>query len=442
MDAEEPDQTSLLNQVRKWASLDPDVLTLSGSLMVFSLALQMTERFIPEYLSVLGAGSVVVGFYGTFKELLNASYPYPGGILSDRFGSRGVLVSFGLITSLGFILWSLVPTLGPIPLGPVVVPGWIWIFLGTVFVLAWKELGLGATFALVKDAVRSDRLARGFASTEVLRRIGYLVGPITASAVLAAYSDFLSGYQVLLFLAITVCLLATYGQYRGYRAAEEYADLNPESQAVTSASLLQGIVNDFLELPDELQVLLAADSLIRFGNGMVYVFFVLVITRYHEVGWSIFGFRLDPPSFFGLLLGVEMTIALISMIPASRLADELGLKPVVAVGFFVYGIFPLLLILAPADPVIMILLFAFSGLRFAGMPGHKAMIVGPAESGKGGRTTGVYYLIRNILRVPAPAIGGILFEISPKLSFTLASLIGLLGTMVFLVVGKTFDPKR
>jgi MFS family permease len=429
-------------RLREWVTLDPEVITLSVSLMAFSLTMQMTERFVPEYLATLGAGSVAVGFYGTFKEILNAAYPYPGGAIADRFGSRLALISFGLLTILGFSLWALVPFLGDLQVSGLVLPGWLLIFVGAFFALAWKELGLGATFALMKDAVPANRLARGFASTEVFRRIGYLLGPLIASAILGWYSNFSAGFQLLLMVAIAIAIVATIGQVKGYRVVEEYGGLPGGEKNLNrnTPGWFKGILDDFRQLPEELKPLLAGDALVRFANGMVYVFFVLVITRYHEVGLTLAGFTLEPASFFGVLLGVEMTVALLSMIPAAGLADRYGQKSIVALGFAVYAIFPVLLIYAPAAPLLMIFLFAFSGLRFAGMPAHKALIVGPARAGRGGRTTGVYYLIRGLLRMPAPAIGGFLYHYSPKFSFSIASVIGLLGVVIFLIYGRRFDP--
>ena len=85
----------------------------------------------------------------------------------------------------------------------------------------------------------------------------------------------------------------------------------------------------------------------------------------------------------------------------------------------------------------MILVFAFSGLRFVGLPSHKTLIVGPAEQGSGGRITGTYYLLRNAIVIPSGALGGYLWDyVSPEMAFTLAAVIGLVGTGYFLVFGE------
>jgi hypothetical protein len=79
---------------------------------------------------------------------------------------------------------------------------------------------------------------------------------------------------------------------------------------------------------------------------------------------------------------------------------------------------------------------SLSGLRFASLPSHKALIVGPAEQGAGGHVTGTYYLIRNTVVIPSAALGGYLWDfVSPELAFTIAAAIGMVGTAYFLIYG-------
>lgn len=83
-------------------------------------------------------------------------------------------------------------------------------------------------------------------------------------------------------------------------------------------------------------------------------------------------------------------------------------------------------------------MFAFSELRFAGLPAHKALIVGPAERDTGGRVTGTYYLARNAITIPSAAVGGWLYSANPQLAFGLATVVGLVGTGYFLLRGEEF----
>jgi MFS family permease len=446
VDAEE----SPLATLRGYLALERDVLVLSVAMFAFSLGYQGTNQYMAEYLFVLGAGPVVVGLFGSLGNLISAVYPYPGGIISDRIGSRRALTLFGLLSAVGFAVWAAGGAFGlfvvpAFAFGPVSVPELafpVGIFLGLFLVQCWKSFGLGATFAVVKQSVEPERLATGFAATETVRRLAFLLGPLLVTAALAVFT-FEVGFRVVLAGAAVVALLGTLAQHLLYDASEDTIGKSTEGLAT--------VVSDLRAMPEQLPPLLVGDTLVRFANGMVYVFFVVVVSDYLGVGVTLplVGY-LSPEAFFGVLLAVEMAVALLSMVPVSRLTSRVGLKPVVAIGFAVYAVFPVLLVSAPADAVtvgsltvppsaVLVALFAFSGLRFAGLPAHKALIVGPAERDTGGRVTGSYYLVRNVVTVPSAAVGGVLYAVSPVVAFTTASAIGGGGVLLFLLVGEDFD---
>ena len=442
------DSPDLMDPFRQFFSFRRDVLVLSVAMFAFSLGFQMTSRYIPEYMRILGATGFVIGLFGTVGNVISAVYPYPGGALSDRVGSRLALTLFGLVSTLGFLFWLLAPSLGTLSVAGLPIEPWFWVFVGLFLAQAWKSLGLGATFAIVKQSVPPSRLARGFASTEVFRRTAFLVGPLLAAGALyavvdeAGYSSTV-GFQVIFAIAALFGAAATLIQHLLYR--EEDTSIGKSFEGIGE------VRRDLRNLPPELRPLLVGDTLVRFGNGMVYVFFILVVTDFREVGLAVGSVTLSPAVFFGVLLAVEMVIALVSMPIAAKLAESVGLKPVVAFGFSVYALFPALLILAPGNALVFTLLFAYSGLRFAGLPAHKALIVGPAERETGGRVAGSYYLVRNAIVIPSAALGGAIYAGfdapftsfayagNEVLAFALATLIGAAGTLYFLGFGKEFE---
>ncbi|OYR57120.1 MFS transporter [Halorubrum ezzemoulense] len=446
-DADAEADSGALDGFRRFFALERDVFVLSIAMFAFSLGFQMTNRYLPEYMVALGASGFVVGLFGTFGNVISAIYPYPGGAVSDRIGSRYALTLFGLLSTLGFLVWLVAPGVAPIAVGGLIVEPWVWIFVGLVLAQAWKSFGLGATFVVVKQATDPSRLAAGFASTETFRRTAFLVGPVLAAVLIGLRAEFTVSFQFVLAVAVAFGVLGTLVQHVLYDASgDSFGD---------SFAGLDRVRRDLREMPAPLRPLLVGDTLVRFANGMVYVFFVLVVTQFFQVGLdatvALGGFAYDvdlsPQAFFGYLLGVEMLVALLIMVPASRLAERIGLKPVVAVGFAVYALFPVVLIYAPALAgsalplsAVMIAVFAFSGLRFAGLPSHKALIVGPAEQGAGGRVTGTYYLLRNTVVIPSAAVGGYLWDfVSPEVAFTVAAVVGLVGTGYFLAFGKEFE---
>ncbi len=443
MAREQAEAAGPIDAFRQFFALQRDVLVLSLAMFAFSLGFQMTSRFLPEYIVALGASGFVVGLFGTFGNVISAVYPYPGGTVSDRIGSRYALTVFGLLSTLGFAFWLLAPVLGPITVAGMAIQPWVWIFVGLFLAQAWKSFGLGASFAVVKQATDPSRLAAGFASTETFRRVAFLVGPVLAAVLIGLHPAFTVSFQYVLGVAVVFGALGTVVQHVLYDASEDTIG--------DSFAGIDQIRRDLREMPEELRPLLVGDTLVRFANGMVYVFFVLVVTRFLQVGLETtvslggfaYGVDLSPAAFFGYLLGVEMVVALLVMAPAAKVAEYVGLKPVVALGFAVYAVFPVVLINAPASAAAMIAVFAFSGLRFAGLPSHKALIVGPAEQGAGGRVTGSYYLLRNTVVIPSAALGGYLWEfVSPEVAFTIAAGIGAVGTGYFLLFGKEFDAYR
>jgi MFS family permease len=448
--ADKPDP---LDPFRQLAALPRDVFVLSVAMFAFSLGFQMTSRYLPQYMAVLGASNVVIGLYGTVGNVVGAVYPYPGGAFSDRVGSRYALTLFGVLSTLGFLVWLVAPLVGTVRAAGLVVEPWVWIFVGLFLAQAWKSFGLGASFAIVKQSLPNSRLARGFASTETFRRTAFLLGPLGAAGLLfVTGGGVLPGFLYVLGVAVAFGAVATVAQHAMYDASEDTIGAEFEG--------IDRIRRDLRDLPRELRPLLIGDTLVRFANGMVYVFFVIVVTRFLGVDVTVFGLYLSPEVFFGVLLAVEMVVALVSMYPVARLSERIGLKPVVGFGFAVYALFPVLLINAPADPLVVTVLFAVSGLRFAGLPAHKALIVGPAEHDAGGRVTGSYYLVRNLAVIPSAALGGWIYDsdrlrvpldaigpglepvslvAGPRLAFLLATGIGLLGTGYFLVFGREFD---
>ncbi|WP_135667157.1 MFS transporter [Halorhabdus rudnickae] len=443
MPDEQAETAGPIDAFRSFFALRRDVLVLSLAMFAFSLGFQMTSRYLPEYMTALGASGFVVGLYGTFGNIISAVFPYPGGAISDRIGSRYALTLFGFLSTLGFAIWLVAGQFDAFTIAGVTIEPWVWIFVGLLLAQAWKSFGLGATFAVVKQATEPSRLAAGFASTETFRRVAFLVGPVLAAVLIGLHPEFTVSFQYVLAVAVVFGAVGTLVQHVLYDASEDTVG--------DSFAGIEQIRADLREMPAALRPLLVGDTLVRFANGMVYVFFVLVVTRLSEVGLettlSVGGFSyavdLSPAAFFGILLGVEMLVALLVMAPAAKAAEYVGLKPVVALGFAVYAIFPVVLINAPATATAMVAVFAFSGLRFAGLPSHKALIVGPAEADAGGRVTGTYYLVRNLVVIPSAAIGGYLWDyVSPEIAFTLAAVIGVIGTGYFLVFGEEFEAYR
>jgi MFS family permease len=125
-----------------------------------------------------------------------------------------------------------------------------------------------------------------------------------------------------------------------------------------------------------------------------------------------------------------MTTSIASYLPVARLADRGGRKPFVIATFIAFAAFPVAVVLAH-DFATLVVAFIVGGLREVGEPARKALIVDLVQPSVRARSIGLYYLVRSVAIAPAAVVGGLLWEITPALTFWVAGAIGLIGVVVF-----------
>jgi len=171
-----------------------------------------------------------------------------------------------------------------------------------------------------------------------------------------------------------------------------------------------------------LKQLLISDIIIRTCEGLTGVLAILYVTNIHGISVAA----------YGTLIAVQMITSILVYIPAGKIADRVGRKPFVAVTFVSFALFPIAIIFA-SNFAWLIVAFVIGGLREIGEPSRKAMIVDLAHDNIRARSVGLYYLVRSLSITPAAAIGGLLWKIAPQVPFVTAGLIGLVGTVVFIM---------
>ena len=363
---------------------------LAVALFVFGFGEELWFRYLPAYLRTLGASALGVGLFGTLKDLLDAAYAYPGGVVSDRLGTRRALLCFGALSTAGFAilwLWSSVAA----------------VFAALFFVMAWASLGLPATFSLVGEELEGDRRVVGFTVQAILKRIPIVLAPPLGGLLLERHgmaNGMRIGFGISVVLSIAMLVGLARALPRGPLETPKRSTPVP------------------VRLRPALCQLLIADCFIRLCEGLPDVF--LVVWAIEIVGVS--------PAQFGVLISVMMTTAIASYIPAAALAGRSEKKPFVLLTYAFFTLFPLA-VLASRSFGHLLIAYALGGLREIGEPARKAMIVDLAEPAARGRSVGLYYSIRGFAVAGAAAIGGVLWTIRPSLTFVAATLLGILGTL-------------
>jgi MFS family permease len=379
-------------RVATFLALDRNTGAVALAMFTMALGEHLWRRFIPKYLEVMGAPVTAIGVYGSTEDLLDGLYQYPGGWFADRHGRRRALLLFVILAAIGYAIMAAAPT-------------WPIVLVGLVFMMAWSSLASPTLFAVVGDALPRERRAMGFSVQSILRRVPIVIAPVLGGLLIGSRGvreGVRTGLTISILLAIVTIVIVS--QIRLALPPLYGGDA-------------RGVWRSF---PLPLRRLLLSDIFIRTCEGMVDIFLVL---------YALNVLGISAPQF-GALIAVQTTTAILSYLPAARLADRVGRKPFVIATFTAFSLFPIAVILAQSFTGLA-LAFIVGGLREMGEPARKALIVDLVPEGARARGIGLYYLIRSLSITPAATIGGLLWTWAPQVPFILAGSIGLVGTAVF-----------
>jgi MFS family permease len=378
------------------------VSVLAASLFGLALGEELWQSYVPAYLTALGAGGIVVGLFGSLKDLLDSVYQYPGGWLADRFGRRRALLIFTSAAMAGYAAYALAP-------------GWPVVFAGLLGVMAWKAGAFPTTFAVIGDSLPRDRRAVAFSVQSILVRVPRVIGaPI--GGLLIASLGIAAGVRVALIATLVLGAIVLATQYRFFRDDAP----PPGGRAVEGWHAIAA------GLPRALTRLLLADCLVRIGEGVAASFIVLYVLQVRGLS----------AADYGVLYALQQAVSIAFYWPGGRMADRLGRGPLVAVTFVFFAAFPIAVRLAASFPALAAA-FCVGGLKEIGEPARKSLIVDLAPDHRRARTVGVYYGIRNLVVVPAGLLGGVLWQAAPSLPLEVASAIGAIGVVVYLATART-----
>jgi MFS family permease len=379
-------------RIANFLSLERNVSLASAAVFLLGLGEELWKKFLPKYLEALGATAPIIGLFGTAENFLDAIYQYPGGWLADRIGRRRAFLTFVVLAATGYLIYLLSDS-------------WPLVFLGLAFAMAWQSMASPAIFAIIGDSLPSDRRAMGFTVQSILKRVPIVFAPLIGGLLigkLGLLEGIHTGLVITLALAVVTVLLLS--------------QINVQIRTIDSLKI-SGIWRSF---DGALKRLLISDIIVRMCEGMTGVLTILYVT-------NVQGFSAGR---YGTLIAIQMITSILVYIPAGRIADRVGRKPFVILTFICFALFPLAIVLASSF-LLLTLAFVVGGLREIGEPARKAMIVDLAHQDLRARTVGLYYLIRSLSITPAAVIGGLLWNIAPEVPFVMATIIGVLATIVF-----------
>ena len=316
--------------------------------LLFGLGLAMSAVFSyigPMAVARFGASTFLVGLLFAASAVVGLVASPLTGWLTDRLGGRkGVIVADLLLGSSGLLGMGLSPN--------------IWAML---VAMVCASVGFGAMpllLALLGDVERGAGGARSGASMVV--RMGYSLG-YAAGAPLGGLAVQTWGYAALTIGAGTLVF--------GLVAAALFLpNVRPATIGKGAPAVRRG-------LPRPLLLFCLAGLLVIMGEQAKSLFLPLRITQ---------GLHL-PPADFGLLAGAQALLELIMMPVAGRLADRIGLAPVLALTFFLPVPYLLSVSTATGLPLLvgLQLLEAAAVAGFDGLAYVEAQRLAPGQEGLG-----------------------------------------------------------
>jgi len=390
-------------------ALNSSMVAMIVLVVLVGMGERMAERFLPLYILTLGGTYLAAGLLNSMDNLLSALYSFPGGYLSDKMGYKKALIVFTLTAMVGYLLVILIPT-------------WQAVLIGAVFFIAWTAVSLPAVMSMVARAVPREKRTMGVTVHSFVRRVPMALGPVVGGLVIGL-SDRVLGIKIAFGAAFVLGLVAIAVVW--FMMREDAAPKKTEPLRLREMLVRMARNGPLLNL-------LAADILIRFAEQIPYAFVVVWVV---EMNSRLSEFQ------FGLLTTVEMVTAMLIYIPIAYLADRYTKKPFVLITFGFFTLFPLVLYFSRTF-VTLVLAFVLRGLKEFGEPTRKALIMDLAPEDAKAATFGTYYLIRDVIVAVVSFGGALLWSWAPAANFLVAFGCGLLGTVLFALLGRDLGPGK
>ncbi|WP_370687360.1 MFS transporter [Thermus sp. NEB1569] len=370
---------------------------------LMDVASEMVYPLLPLFLASLGGGAGAIGLVEGVAEATASLFKVVGGRISDRVGRRKplLLAGYGLPAFLRPIL-----ALASSP----------WhVLLYRFLDRLGKGLRTAPRDALLAESVDKSALGRAYGLHRGLDTLGATVGPFLTFLLLPQV-----GVRGVFWLSAIPAFLAvlTFLWIREARSVKVAADSLP--------SLRPGYLRT---LPAAYRRFLLVSSI--FALALSSNAFLLL--RLKELGLSQEAVTLA-------YTGYNLIYALLSY-PLGSLADAIGLRRVVALGFALYALVYLGFAFAQSalGGVALLLLYALYSAAFEGASRAYLATLIPQEAKA--TAIGLYHTVVGILLLPASLIFGFLWQsYGPELAFGVGAGLALLALLFFLLDGRRARP--
>ena len=379
----------------------PDFRLMLGRRTLHGLATGLTTQYSSLYATLLGASPVQLGSLQSVGNAVGAFASLPAGWAIDYYSLKGVfLLGTAMLAASSLLYFS--------------APDWTWLYAAIVIYYLGSRVTCTACTVTCAAELPNEGRATGRGLCRTLASPVAIGTPLLAAWLISRFGGIdVEGIRPLFAIQAVIfgLILLLLTRLSAARARNGPAD---------GRRILSGFAQVFKQGPDVVRL--------------------MIVMGFMELPWTIaqpfmpvyaHQFKGADEFLLGGIAMANMIVPMVASIPLGRLADRHGRKKLLfAIAPLSYAA-NLLLILAPASGLGASLCLLAYGLLFGfnsiGMALASSMAAEIMPQEQMGRWIGMVGLFRGLLSIPAPTVGGLIWEhIGPQYVFLGAIVIDVL----------------
>lgn len=365
---------------------------------------EMVQSVMPVFLTVtLGAPVFFVGLIEGFADALSSIVKLISGWMSDKFGKRKKPAVLGYSLS---IFTRLFLTL---------VTNFWQVFALRIIDRLGKGFRDSPRDALISESVPKEELGRSFGFHRAMDTLGATFGPLLAFLVIFSLKD---GYRILFLIAFFLGLFAI-GSFI-------FVKDPVRKHSASNGASPQSIKLNWKIFKENKKFIFIVGSLFVFGLGTLPI--GLVILKAKEIG-SI--------GYVPLMYFIYSLTFVVVAVPLGGLADRIGEKKVIALGF-VLAVISYAGLALTSQTIFLILFFMVLGIYSAATDGMQRVLAAKALKPELAATgQGFLNMALGFSSLGAGITGGLLWTfINSAAALWYAAIFSIIGLILFSVISK------